>query len=114
MEKRNRYKNRVGVILVVRIVLAGGLLLAAGAGFVAVRNGHVLQGNEIVSLERDIAALDRESEMWEVRIAGVRDRQELSRRLRWVQSDLADIDVSKVIEIRPAEPVVGRPMASAY
>jgi len=113
MEKRNRYKNRIGGILVLRLVLAGGLLLATGAGFVYMRNGHVLRSNEIGAVETRIAALDQEIELWELRIAAVRDRQELSRRLRWVQSDLADIDVSKVIEIETAAPGEA-PAAAAY
>lgn len=113
MEKKNRYKNRVGGGLVLRLVLAGGLLLATGAGFVLMRNSHVICGNEIGATEKEILALDREIEMWELRIAAVRDRHELSRRLRWVQSDLADIDVSKVIEIDPRV-AKDSPVASAY
>ncbi len=116
MEKRNRYKHRVGGLLVLRLVLAGGLLLATGAGFVYMRNEHVLRGNGIGEVEREIASLDQEIELWELRIAAVRDRHELSRRLRWAQSDLADIDVSKVIEISPSDqpPGSGAPVASAY
>ena len=113
MEKRNRYKNRVGSVYIVRLVLAGVLLLGTGAGFVYVRNEHVLRGNEIGEVEKEIAALDREIELWELRIAAVRDRPELSRRLRWVQSDLADIDSSKIIEIVP-DRTEGAPVASAY
>ncbi|MCB1203187.1 MAG: hypothetical protein KDN18_02925 [Verrucomicrobiae bacterium] len=99
--------------MVLRLILAAGLLLGAGAGFVYVRNGHVLKGDEIGRIEREIGALDQEIELWELRIAAVRDRQELSRRLRWVQSDLADIDLSKVIEIKPEQPA-GAPVASVY
>lgn len=113
MEKRNRYKNRVGFATVLRLFLAGGLLLATGAGFVLARNEHVLRGNEIGEVEKEIAKLEQEIELWELRIAAVRDRQELSRRLRWVQSDLAEIDLEKVIDIRPQEPSAA-PVAVAY
>ncbi len=113
MEKRNRYKSRVGGGVILRLVFAGGLVLATGAGFVYMRNEHVLRGNEIGAVEREIAGLDQEIELWELRIAAVRDRHELSRRLRWVQSDLADIDVSKVIEIEPGASGEA-PVASAY
>ena len=58
-------------------------------------------------------ALDQEIELWELRIAAVRDRHELSRRLRWAQSDLKDIDLSKVIEIE-TRPSLEGPVASAY
>ncbi|MEM7601732.1 MAG: hypothetical protein AAF357_09985 [Verrucomicrobiota bacterium] len=106
MEKKNRYRNRIGGLTLCRFFLGGVLLLATGVGFVLVRNEHVIRGHEIRSLEDSIAELSQEIEMWELRIAGVRDRQELSRRLRWVQSDLAAIDSSKVIEVVPEE-VVG-------
>ena len=42
---------------------------------------------------------EREIEMWELRIAGVKDRQELERRLRWVKSDLIAIEGNRVIEL---------------
>jgi hypothetical protein len=113
MEKRNRYKNRIGGFVILRLFLAGGLLLGAGAGYVYVRNEHVLCGNEIGQVEREIGTLDQEIELWELRITAVRDRHELSRRLRWVQSDLADIDLSKVIEIQSVSPA-GAPVASIF
>jgi hypothetical protein len=113
MEKRNRYKNRVGWVMMIRLVLAGGLLFATGAGFVLVRNEHVITGNAIGATEEEIVALDQEIELWELRIAAVRDRHELSRRLRWAQSDLEDIDVNRVIEIAP-RPRVDGAVASAY
>lgn len=100
MEKKNRYRNRVSGLALSRLILCGTLLLATGAGFVLVRNQHVIVGNEIRAIEDRIVSLDREIEMWELRIAGVRDRQELSRRLRWVQSDLGDIESSRLIELR--------------
>jgi hypothetical protein len=113
MEKRNRYKNRIGRMMIARLILGGGLLLATGAGFVFTKNDHVLRANRVGEVEREIKEIEQEIELWELRIASVRDRQELSRRLRWAQSDLSDIDVSKVIEIHP-EPVKDAPVASAY
>ena len=99
------------------------MLLVAGACFVLVRNEHIILGDEISAVEESIIEFDREIELWELRIAGVRDRQELSRRLRWVKSDLADIDPSRVIEVDSAIDTVsplagtaaaGTPVASAY
>jgi len=113
MEKKNRYKNRVSLFMIVRLALGGGLLLGTGGGFVLVRNQHVISGNEIGFLENEITACEQEIELWELRIAAVRDRHELSRRLRWVQSDLAEIDLSRVIEIEPGGRADG-PVASAY
>ena len=104
MEKRNRYRNRVRPITICRLVVAGLLLLATGAGFVLVRNEHVIFGYEIRGLEDQVAELDLEIEMLELRIAGVKGRQELSRRLRRVKSDLSEIEMSQVIEVKaPAE-----------
>ncbi|NLT69111.1 MAG: hypothetical protein GXX91_00275 [Verrucomicrobiaceae bacterium] len=113
MEKRNRYNNRVGWMMMLRLALSGGLLFATGAGFVLVRNQHVIIGNEIGAFEQEIVAFEQEIELWELRIAGVRDRNELSRRLRWAQSDLEGIDHTKVIEIKP-RPRLNGPVASAY
>lgn len=113
MEKRNRYKNRVGRLTILRLILGGGLLLATGAGFVFTKNDHILRGGRIVDVEREIREIEQEIELWELRIASVRDRQELSRRLRWAQSDLSDIDVTKVIEIHPDRPEEA-PVASAF
>ncbi|MEX2580387.1 MAG: hypothetical protein WD342_15115 [Verrucomicrobiales bacterium] len=113
MEKKNRYKNRIRSITLYRLALGGVLLLFSGASFVLVRNQHVIQGDEIRSVEDAIVELDREIELWGLRIAAVRDRQELSRRLRWVKSDLGEIDSSRVIEVDPATDV-GTPVASAY
>lgn len=99
--------------MMTRLALAAALLFATGAGFVLVRNQHVLIGNQIGATEQEIVAFEQEIELWELRIAAVRDRHELSRRLRWAQSDLKDIELSKVIEIRRSPLVVG-PVASAY
>ena len=79
MEKRNRYRNRIRPLTIARLALGGILLLATGVGFVLVRNDHVMTGNEIRELEDRIVAHDREIEMWEVRIAAVRAREERSR-----------------------------------
>ncbi|MDF1849405.1 MAG: hypothetical protein P1U85_01135 [Verrucomicrobiales bacterium] len=85
--------------MICRLALAGGLLLATGIGFVLIRNQHVIEGHAIRSLEDGITELNQEIEMWELRIAAVRDRQELSRRLRWVRSDLEEIESARVIEL---------------
>ncbi len=107
MERRNRYKNGIGLGTVLRLFIAGGGVLATGVGFVYMRNSHVMEGDKISKVEHEIQALNQQIELWELRIAAVRDRQELSRRLRWVQSDLAGIDMSKVIEITPPSPSDG-------
>lgn len=115
MEKKNRYKNRIHWLAICRLALGAVLLLGAGAGFVLTRNDHVIQGNEIREVEDEIVELDQEIEMWELRIAAVRDRQELSRRLRWVQSDLQEVDTNRIIELKEgAESDAAPAVASAY
>ncbi|MDB2496829.1 hypothetical protein N9X25_06740 [Verrucomicrobiales bacterium] len=113
MEKNDRYRNGIGAIALCRLALGCLLLLAAGVGFVLMRNDHVLVGQEIRALEDRAKDLDRNIEMWELRIAGIHDRQEISRRLRWVQSDLFEIESAKVIEISPAGQVQGGPFKRA-
>ncbi len=113
MEKKNRYRNRIHWLTISRLALGAVLLLATGVGFVLVRNQHVIQGDGIRAAEEEITALDQEIELWELRIAAVRDRQELSRRLRWVQSDLKEVDTRKVIDMEPVA-AGDVPVASAY
>jgi len=98
-------------MMVFRLLFVGVFFGVVGASFVKVRNQHVMMGNEISAAEKKIDDQVREIEMWELRIAGVKDRNELSRRLRWVGSNLAEVDVERVIQIDPndefSKPVVG-------
>jgi len=111
MQKKNRYRNRVRFMTVFRILFLGLFAAVAGVTFVALRNEHVTRGHEIVAAEKRIADLRQESEMWELRIAGVHDRIDLRRRLRWMKSDLQEIEPGRVMRIVPEEgyssPVVG-------
>lgn len=113
MQKKNRYKNRVRFMTVFRILFLGCFLGSYGVLFVKIRNSHVTRGNEIMETEVRIAELSREIEMWENRIAGVNDRLELERRLRWVSSDLEDIDPFKVIRIDRNDDV-SRPIVGVF
>lgn len=98
-------------MMVFRLLFVGVFFGVVGASFVKIRNQHVMMGNEISAAEKKIDDQVREIEMWELRIAGVKDRNELSRRLRWVGSNLAEVDVERVIQIDPndefSKPVVG-------
>ena len=103
MVKRNRYRNPLktpGLFRVLFICVALGMI---GACFVTIRIRHVTKGDEITNREEQIEKLNQEIEMWELRIAGVMDRDELSRRLRWKGSDLQDIDPMRVWKIEPFE-----------
>ncbi|MDF1815976.1 MAG: hypothetical protein P1V20_27495 [Verrucomicrobiales bacterium] len=99
MEKKNRYRNPVRVAAVFRLVFFCLLLGIVGGTFVFLRNLHVKRGDEIRKVEIEIAELDHEMQLWEIRIAGARDRIELSRRLKWLGSDLQPIDPSRILKI---------------
>jgi hypothetical protein len=47
--------------------------------------------------------------MWELRIAGQLDRNELQKRLKWVDSDLEDIRASRILVLAPGEEVPALP-----
>jgi hypothetical protein len=113
MEKRNRYRHSIHPVTIFRIVLLSVLALAAGSAFVLVRNQHVIDGDKIREYEQKIAVLDQEIELWELRIAGVEDRQEMSRRLRWAQSDLATIEPTRLIDGREVNTTI-TPVVSAF
>ncbi len=77
---------------------------------VTIRNRHVLKGEEIRRVEVKIAMLSREIEMWELRIASVKDRNELRRRLRWVGSSLKEIETTGIFRLQPksgTSPIAG-------
>ncbi|NNE92574.1 MAG: hypothetical protein HKN23_13085 [Verrucomicrobiales bacterium] len=102
MVRRNRYRNPLktpGLFRVLFLCLAiGGI----GACFVTIRNRHVKKGDEIRERELLIVKLEQDVEMYELRIAGMMDRNELDRWLRWKGSDLQDIDPTRVWNIKPA------------
>ena len=100
MEKRNRYRNPVQFASVFRVIFICLLVGLIGAAFVYIKNRHIRQGDEIHNLENRIVELDHEKQLWELRIAGAKDRVELARRLKWMGSDLTSIDPSRVLKIQ--------------
>ncbi len=102
MEKKNRYRNPVRMRAVLRMVLVCFLLGVVGGVFVFQRNLHVKTGDKIHDAELAIAELDHELQLWELRIAGAKDRIELSRQLKWVGSDLRPIDPARILKIEPS------------
>ena len=114
MEKKNRYRNRIRFVTVLRLFFVVALLGTVGVAFVTIRNRHVLKGEEIRKAEVKIEALSQEIEMWELRIAGVKDRNELQRRLRWVGSNLEEIKAENVLRIQAASPEQSGKMAGIF
>jgi hypothetical protein len=102
MDKRNRYRNPVRIQSVLRMVLVCLLLGVVGGVFVYLRNLHVKTGDKIHAAELAIAELDHELQLWELRIAGAKDRIELARQLKWVGSDLRPIDPARILKIEPS------------
>ena len=99
MEQRNRYKNPIRFIVILRIVFICFLLGALSGVFVYARNQHVKQGDQIRHFESEIARLTEEQELWQLRNATAKDRSELKERLLWIGSDLEPIKLSRVITI---------------
>ena len=99
MEKRNRYRNPVRFAAIFRVIFICLLLGVTGGAFVFMRNLHVKKGDDIRTVEIEIADLDHETQLWELRIAGAKDRIELARRLKWMGSDLQPIDPTRVLKI---------------
>lgn len=100
MDKRNRYRNPVRIGTVLRIAFVGILIVVIGGGLVFLRNQHVKKGDLIRQVEDEIVELDHERQLWELRVATAKDRIELSRRLRWMGSDLRPIDPARVLKLR--------------
>ena len=100
MEKSNRYRNRIKPMAVVRLGFVVALIGSLGVFIVTTRNRHVLKGDEIRKVEVRTTALTQEIEMWELRIASVKDRDDLKRRLRWMGSNLKEIETDKVFRLQ--------------
>lgn len=103
MEKKNRYRTPVRFIAVFRVVLVCLLFGVVGCAFVYIRNQHVKKGDEIRQVEIEIAELDQQEDLWELRIAAAKDRSELSGRLGWIGSDLKSIDPARILKINRNE-----------
>lgn len=84
-----------------------------GGAFGIIRNRHVKKGDEIHAAERAVVKLDQEIEMWELRVAGMMDRAEMSRRLAWFESDLSDISAAKVLVVEPADEMPALPRVAS-
>lgn len=86
--------------MVLRIAFIGILIAGIGGGLVFVRNQHVKKGDLIRQMEDEIVELNHERQLWELRVATAKDRIELARRLRWMDSDLQPIDPARVLKLR--------------
>lgn len=114
MEKVGRYRKRIGLLTVVRLGFVVALIGGIGVSVVTIRNRHVLKGNEIRRVEEGITALSQEIEMWELRIARVKDRNELKRRLKWMGSSLKDIEMNRVLRLHSEKGNLEIPVAAVF
>ncbi len=114
MERVGRYRKRIGLLAIVRLGFAVALIGCIGGSVVTIRNRHVLKGDQIRRVEEGIEALSQEIEMWELRIASVKDRNELKRRLKWMGSNLRVIEVNRVLHLRSEGASVAVPVASVF
>ena len=98
---------------IVRIVLLGIVAASFGACLVVIRNGHVKKGDEIHQVETSIVNLEKDIALMETRNAGLRDRADLARRLRWIGSDLASIDPLRILIVYPDQELPALPKVAA-
>ena len=101
--QNNQYQNSLQFASMVRWVFLLAVFGALGASFVYVRNRHVAKGDEIRAHEYVIRDMDRDIELLELRIASLMDRNELARQLYRHDSDLREIETTRVITMRPGE-----------
>lgn len=97
---RNRYRNRLqtpGMSLMVFLFMVITLVAVC---FVHIRNQHVKKGDDIRAVETEIAKMDKEIEMLELRIAGLMDRDDMERRLEWLGSDLSKVPRQDMVVLR--------------
>ena len=101
---RNQHRNRLKTPLIVRLVFL--LLLAGtfGGSFAVIQNNHIKTGDAIRAQEEKMGDLQKEAEMWELRIASLMDRRDLERHLRWVHSDLVEIAPNQIVRIHLDDP----------
>lgn len=96
---RNQHRNRLNTPLVVRLVFFLVLAGMFGGSYAVIQNNHIKTGDAIRMEEERMDNLQRESDMWELRIASLMDRRDLERHLRWVHSDLEEIIPAQIVRI---------------
>jgi len=105
--------NSLGTPVIIRIVFLGLVAGIFGASFVVIRNRHIKKGDEIREAEKAILACNKEVEMLENRIDRLIGRADLGRHLRWIDSDLEEIDPTRVLIIRKDEELPALPKVAA-
>ncbi len=103
MPLRSRYRNPIKTGLIARLVIYCILTGALGGGFVWVRNEQVKTGDQIRQLENELADLESQAQLWQIRVASAKDRVELAKRLKWSGSDLQPIDPQRVLQLARTE-----------
>lgn len=110
---RNRYRNRLKTPGMSFMVFLFMVVALVGVCFVHIRNQHVKKGDEIRAMEQEIARMDKEIEMHELRIAGLMDREDIERRLEWLGSDLAKVPRQGMVVLKVEAKPVFRPLVAS-
>lgn len=111
--RKNGKGNSLKTPALVRIVFLSVIAGLIGASFVIIRNRHVKQGDEIREAEHAIVACDTEIELLENRIALLMGRSDLLRHLRWIGSDLEEIDPLVILNVYPGEELQALPKVAS-
>lgn len=111
--KKNRYRNSLKTPILVRIAFYFMVLCVFSGSYVLLKNRQVIKGDRIHAAENAVTDLDKEIELWQVRVAGLMDRGELGRRLKWAGSELREVDPSQVLVLRPGEEIRALPRVAS-
>ena len=111
--RKNGKGNPLKTPALVRIILLSVMAGIIAACFVVIRNRHVKKGDEIREAEIAIVALNEEIKMLENRTARLLGRADLTRHLRWIESDLEEIHSSRILHVHPDEELPALPKVAA-
>lgn len=107
--RKNGKGNPLKTPAVVRILFLSVMAGVIGACFVVIRNQHVKKGDEIREAELAIVASGKEIVLLENRIAVLMGLADLRRHLRWIGSDLQEIDLSRVLNVHTEDELFALP-----
>ncbi len=101
-KNQKRYHRRLDVGSICSLLLLAGGVAVVACGFVGIKNAHVARGDLRVTLEKNIALMEKEVGSIDLRISELCDRRELAIRLRKHESNLVPIIRSEELHGLPA------------
>lgn len=90
--RKNRYKNSLGLSVLLRWTTVVILLGIMASSYVYIKNQHVAKSDRKKAFEDEIVQLEREIETIELKLASMMDRSTIHRKLQFTGSTLRKID----------------------